>query len=140
MLYRVYVIPALPYVMPETSGQMDEQLQPLASAHNAYLRRVTGMGRRPDGTLCLPAQMCAAPGCPQLTHTFNAARLKSLRHVSRMPDGSVGKQLLLLKRWWDWVAGRPRSTWRDRAVAALSPDLSSRTAGWVWFGVAQDCA
>eukprot|EP00955_Chlamydomonas_euryale_P065103 359155-Chlamydomonas_euryale.AAC.7 len=40
--------------------------------------------------------------------------------------------------WWDWVAWS-RSTWRDRALAALRPVLTSRLAGWGWYGVAQDC-
>eukprot|EP00955_Chlamydomonas_euryale_P081989 363660-Chlamydomonas_euryale.AAC.1 len=46
---------------------MDQQLQPLVSAHNAYLRRDTGMGGLPEVTLQPTAQICTAvraPGCP----------------------------------------------------------------------------
>eukprot|EP00955_Chlamydomonas_euryale_P053247 355434-Chlamydomonas_euryale.AAC.4 len=34
MLYRVYVVPALLYAVPETSGLTCHQLEPLVSAHN----------------------------------------------------------------------------------------------------------
>eukprot|EP00955_Chlamydomonas_euryale_P088512 364387-Chlamydomonas_euryale.AAC.6 len=64
MLCRVYVVPALPYAVPETTGLTDQQLQPLISAHNAYLRRFTGMGVRSDVTLYWTTQMCAAAGLP----------------------------------------------------------------------------
>eukprot|EP00955_Chlamydomonas_euryale_P099930 365252-Chlamydomonas_euryale.AAC.17 len=36
--------------------------------------------------------------------------------------------------------GRPRSTWRDGAFAALRPVLTSPLVGWGWYGVAQDRA
>jgi len=98
MLYRFYVVPALLYAVPETCGLTDHQLQPLVGAHNAYLRRITGMGRRPEGTLHPTAQMCAAAGVPQLMHVLNAARLTRLGHVARMPDESVVKQLLFADR------------------------------------------
>mmetsp|Transcript_28668 Transcript_28668/g.84830 ORF Transcript_28668/g.84830 Transcript_28668/m.84830 type:complete len:181 (-) Transcript_28668:245-787(-) len=51
MLYRVCVVPALPCALPKTSGLKGKQVQPLTSAHNAFLRHVTGMGRKPDGAL-----------------------------------------------------------------------------------------
>eukprot|EP00955_Chlamydomonas_euryale_P101659 365362-Chlamydomonas_euryale.AAC.14 len=51
MLYRVYVVPAILYAVLETCGLTDHQLEPLVRVHNAYLRRITNMGRRPDGTL-----------------------------------------------------------------------------------------
>eukprot|EP00955_Chlamydomonas_euryale_P037396 350746-Chlamydomonas_euryale.AAC.1 len=59
-----------------------------------------------------------------------------------MPDGSVVKQLLFAEGLvgLGGVVGRPRSTWRDRAFAALIPALTSRSAGWGWYGVAQDRA
>jgi len=60
LLYRVYVVLVLLYALPETSGLTDQQLQPLVSARNAYLRRVTGMGRR---HLHAAAQMRASAGC-----------------------------------------------------------------------------
>eukprot|EP00955_Chlamydomonas_euryale_P069869 360607-Chlamydomonas_euryale.AAC.2 len=64
ILHRLYFVPALLYAVPETSGLTDYQLQPLVSAHNAYLRRITGMGRRLDGPLHATAQMCTAAGGP----------------------------------------------------------------------------
>eukprot|EP00955_Chlamydomonas_euryale_P101124 365325-Chlamydomonas_euryale.AAC.22 len=57
MLYGVFVVPSLLYAVPETSGLTHHQLQPLISAHNAYLRQVTGMGGRLDGTLYPTAHM-----------------------------------------------------------------------------------
>eukprot|EP00955_Chlamydomonas_euryale_P050857 354682-Chlamydomonas_euryale.AAC.10 len=67
---------------------------PLVSARSAYLRQVTSVGRRPDGTLHPTAQMCAAARLPQLMHSLNVARLARLGHMARMPGGSVVKQLL----------------------------------------------
>jgi len=32
------------------------------------------------------------------------------------------------------VVGRPRSTWRERASAALRPVLTSWLARWSWYG------
>eukprot|EP00955_Chlamydomonas_euryale_P095005 364905-Chlamydomonas_euryale.AAC.17 len=77
------------YTVPETSGPTGQQLQPLVSAHNTYLRRGTGMGRWPDGTLHPTAQVCAVAEVPQLMHSLTAARLARLGHVARMPDESV---------------------------------------------------
>eukprot|EP00955_Chlamydomonas_euryale_P015914 170242-Chlamydomonas_euryale.AAC.7 len=75
-------------------------------------------------------------------HILNAARLMRLRHVARMPAGSVVKQLLFAEGLVgvSGVVGRPCSTWRHRAVAALDPVLASRLAGWGWCGVAKDPA
>eukprot|EP00955_Chlamydomonas_euryale_P003438 37024-Chlamydomonas_euryale.AAC.1 len=70
----------------------DQQLAPLISAHNGYLRRITGMVRRPDGTLYPTAQLCAVAGVPQFLQLLNAARLTRLGHVARMPDTSIVKQ------------------------------------------------
>eukprot|EP00955_Chlamydomonas_euryale_P118589 366551-Chlamydomonas_euryale.AAC.12 len=47
--------------------------------------------------------MSAAAGLPKLMRILNAARLTHLEHVARMPDGSVVKQLFLLRDCWDWV-------------------------------------
>eukprot|EP00955_Chlamydomonas_euryale_P056551 356460-Chlamydomonas_euryale.AAC.8 len=57
-----------------------------------------------------------------------------------MPDESMVKQLLFAEGLvgLGGVVGRPRSTWRDRAFAALRPVLTSRLAGWSWHGVAQE--
>eukprot|EP00955_Chlamydomonas_euryale_P080499 363429-Chlamydomonas_euryale.AAC.17 len=79
----------------ETSGLTDHQMQPLVSAHNACLLRVTGMGRRQDGTLHPKAQMYVAAGLPKLMYILNTARPMCLGQVDRMPDESVSKQLLL---------------------------------------------
>eukprot|EP00955_Chlamydomonas_euryale_P048129 353880-Chlamydomonas_euryale.AAC.9 len=59
-----------------------------------------------------------------------------------MPDDSVVKQLLFAEGLvgLDGVVDRPRSTWWDRALAALRPVLTSRVAGWGWYGMAQDHA
>eukprot|EP00955_Chlamydomonas_euryale_P085655 364132-Chlamydomonas_euryale.AAC.7 len=59
-----------------------------------------------------------------------------------MPDGSVLQQLLFAEGLMrlGGVLSRPRSTWRDRALAALRPILMSWLAGWGWYGVAQDHA
>eukprot|EP00955_Chlamydomonas_euryale_P008824 94157-Chlamydomonas_euryale.AAC.3 len=124
MLYScsIYVAPALLYALPET-GLTDQQLQPLVSAHNAFLSG----HRHGQKAGCHPptdSSYLPAAGVPQLMHILNAARLTRLGRVARMPD----------------AVGRPRSTWRDRAVAALCPVLASRLAGWVWYGVAQECA
>eukprot|EP00955_Chlamydomonas_euryale_P038129 351002-Chlamydomonas_euryale.AAC.23 len=75
------------------------------------------MGRQPDGTLRLTAQMYTAAGLPQLMHVLNAARLTRLGHVARMPDEPVVKQLLFAEGLvgLGGVVGRPRSTWRNRA-------------------------
>eukprot|EP00955_Chlamydomonas_euryale_P033926 349653-Chlamydomonas_euryale.AAC.4 len=43
MLYRIYIVPALLYALPETSDLMDQQLRPLVRAHNAYMRHITSM-------------------------------------------------------------------------------------------------
>eukprot|EP00955_Chlamydomonas_euryale_P057524 356802-Chlamydomonas_euryale.AAC.2 len=76
-------------------------------------------------------------------HILNSARLTH-GHVARMPDGSVIKQLLfaegLRELGLSGVVGRLCSTWQDRAFAALSPVLTSRLAGWGWYGAVQDCA
>eukprot|EP00955_Chlamydomonas_euryale_P033189 347308-Chlamydomonas_euryale.AAC.1 len=93
ILYRVYVVPALLYALPETGGFTAQKLQPLVSAHDAYMRRVTGMGRRPDGTLHPTAQICAAAGMPLLMQILKATMLTCLGHVARMPDGSVDQHL-----------------------------------------------
>eukprot|EP00955_Chlamydomonas_euryale_P086881 364253-Chlamydomonas_euryale.AAC.18 len=57
-----------------------------------------------------------------------------------MPDESVVKQLLFAEGLvgLGGMVGRPRSTRQDRALAALRPVLTSRLAGWAWYGVAQD--
>eukprot|EP00955_Chlamydomonas_euryale_P055639 356174-Chlamydomonas_euryale.AAC.11 len=59
-----------------------------------------------------------------------------------MPDEPVVKQLLFAEGLVELggMVGRPRSIWRDRAMAALHPVLTSRLAGWGWYGVAQDYA
>eukprot|EP00955_Chlamydomonas_euryale_P089822 364496-Chlamydomonas_euryale.AAC.6 len=102
--------------------------------------RVTGMGRRPDGTLHPTARICVAAGVPRLMHIFNAARLIRLGHIARMPDASVVKQLLFADGLigLGGVVGRLRCTWQDMAVTALHPVLTSWLAGWGWYGVAQD--
>eukprot|EP00955_Chlamydomonas_euryale_P115762 366375-Chlamydomonas_euryale.AAC.5 len=132
----LYAVPSILYAVPETSGLTGQQL------HNAYLHRVTGMGRRPDGTLYPTAEMCTAARVPQLMHILNAAQLTCLGHVARMPDESTVKHLLFAEGLVGLagVAGRPRTTWQNRAVAALRPVLTSRLAGWGWYGVAQDRA
>eukprot|EP00955_Chlamydomonas_euryale_P083338 363841-Chlamydomonas_euryale.AAC.10 len=139
MLYRIYVVPALLYAVPETSGLTDHQLQPLVSAHNANLDRITGMGGRPDGTPHQTAQVCAAAGVTQLMHVLNAAQFTRIGHVTRMPDESMVKQLLFPEGLvgLEGMVGRPRSTCRDRALTALRPVLTSRLVGWGWYGVAQ---
>eukprot|EP00955_Chlamydomonas_euryale_P046223 353367-Chlamydomonas_euryale.AAC.2 len=55
-------------------------------------------------------------------HILNAARLTSSRHMARIPEGSVVKQLLFAEGLvgLGGVVGRPHCKWRDRAVAALS--------------------
>eukprot|EP00955_Chlamydomonas_euryale_P039188 351323-Chlamydomonas_euryale.AAC.11 len=65
-------------------------------------------------------------------HILNAARLTCLRHVARMSDGSVVKQLLFAEGLvgMGGVVGMSRSTWGDRAVEILSPVLMSRLARW----------
>eukprot|EP00955_Chlamydomonas_euryale_P063034 358532-Chlamydomonas_euryale.AAC.5 len=100
------------------------------------------MGMRPDGTLHPTAQMCAAAGVPQLMHTLNAARLTRLGHVARTPDESVVKQLLFAEGLvaLGGVVRRPRPALMGRVSAALCPVLTSRLAGWGWYGVAQDHA
>eukprot|EP00955_Chlamydomonas_euryale_P028851 304062-Chlamydomonas_euryale.AAC.20 len=73
MLYRVDAVQAFLYALPKTSGLMDWRLQPLVSSHNAYLHRVTGMGRSPEGSLHPTAQMCCR-GVPQArAHIHSAA-------------------------------------------------------------------
>eukprot|EP00955_Chlamydomonas_euryale_P104880 365598-Chlamydomonas_euryale.AAC.13 len=56
--------------------------------------------------------------------------------VQTLRDGSVVKQLLFAQGQMrlGGAVGRPRSTWRDRAVAALSPIITSRLAGWGGWG------
>eukprot|EP00955_Chlamydomonas_euryale_P066321 359517-Chlamydomonas_euryale.AAC.10 len=106
--------------------------------HNAYLRRITGMSRRPDGTLHPTAQMCAAAGVPQVMCILSAARLTRLGHVAGMPDESMVQQLLFAEGLvgLGGMVGRPRSTWRDMALSALRPVLTSRLAGRGWYEVA----
>eukprot|EP00955_Chlamydomonas_euryale_P077587 362977-Chlamydomonas_euryale.AAC.2 len=70
-------------------------------------------------------------------HILNAAQLTRIGHVARMPGDSVLKQLLFAE---GGVVGRPRSTWRNRDLAALPLVLASWLAGWGWYGVAQDRA
>eukprot|EP00955_Chlamydomonas_euryale_P073083 361616-Chlamydomonas_euryale.AAC.4 len=57
-----------------------------------------------------------------------------------MPVESVVKQLLFAEGLvgLGGVVVRPRSTWRDRALATLLPVVTPRLAGWGWYGVAQD--
>eukprot|EP00955_Chlamydomonas_euryale_P101658 365362-Chlamydomonas_euryale.AAC.13 len=57
-----------------------------------------------------------------------------------MPGESVVKQLLFAEGLvgLSGVVGRPRSTWRGRAFAALRPVLTSRLAAWGECVVAQD--
>eukprot|EP00955_Chlamydomonas_euryale_P078297 363127-Chlamydomonas_euryale.AAC.8 len=59
-----------------------------------------------------------------------------------MPYESVVKQLLFAEGLvgLGGGVGRPCSTWRDRALAALRLVLTPRLAGWGWYGVAQDRA
>eukprot|EP00955_Chlamydomonas_euryale_P086928 364257-Chlamydomonas_euryale.AAC.4 len=106
VLCRVYVVPALLYAVLETSSLTDHQLQPLVSAHSACLRRITSMGRQPDGTLHPAAQVCAAAEVPQLMHVLNAARLARPGHVARMPDESVVSASAALRPvLTSWLAG-----------------------------------
>eukprot|EP00955_Chlamydomonas_euryale_P093656 364796-Chlamydomonas_euryale.AAC.9 len=117
--------------LPETSGLMNQQLQPLVSAHNAYLCQVPGIGRRPDGTLHPTAKNSAAVGVPQLMRILNAAKLTCLGHVAGMPDGSVVQLLLFAEGLVDRVEWPPRPTWQDKAVAALNPFLMFGRVGLV---------
>eukprot|EP00955_Chlamydomonas_euryale_P086251 364199-Chlamydomonas_euryale.AAC.13 len=141
--YPGYALPSLRCAGTAIRSTGDKQAHrpaALISAHNGYLRRITGMIRRPDGILYPTAQLCATAGVPQFLQLLNAARLTRLGHVARMPDTSTVKQLFfaegLVGR--SGVAGRPRSTWRVRALAALRPVQTARLAGLGWFGVAQD--
>eukprot|EP00955_Chlamydomonas_euryale_P056552 356460-Chlamydomonas_euryale.AAC.9 len=81
-------------------------------------------------------------GVPQLMHTLNAAQLTRLGHVARVPDESVGKQLLFSERrvGLGGMVGRPRPTWRNRALAALRLAITSRLARGGGGYVAQDHA
>eukprot|EP00955_Chlamydomonas_euryale_P052638 355232-Chlamydomonas_euryale.AAC.4 len=103
-----YVVPVLLYALPENSSLTDQQLQPLGSFHNSYLRRVTGMGKRPDATLFPTAQMCAAAGEPPAHADPKCGEAHAPRkQVARMPDGSVVKQPLVAERLvcMEWSAG-----------------------------------
>eukprot|EP00955_Chlamydomonas_euryale_P099019 365190-Chlamydomonas_euryale.AAC.8 len=73
-------------------------------------------------------------------HTLTAALLKRLRHVARMPNESVVKQLMFAEGLvgLDGVFGRPRITRQNRALAAPRPVLMSLLPWWGWYGVAQD--
>eukprot|EP00955_Chlamydomonas_euryale_P007345 77848-Chlamydomonas_euryale.AAC.1 len=125
-----------------TGGLTNQQLRRLISAHNAYLCWVIGTGRRPDGTCAQRLRCAQLQGCPQLMHILNATQFTRLGNVARMPDGSVVKQLFFAEglAGLGSMVGRPRSKWRDRASADLRPVLTSRLAGWGWYGVAQACA
>eukprot|EP00955_Chlamydomonas_euryale_P050864 354687-Chlamydomonas_euryale.AAC.2 len=66
---------------------------------------------------------------------LTAARRTRLGQVARMPDGSLVKQQFFVEGMVGpgGVVGRPRSRWRDRAVAALRTDLVSvGEVGLVW--------
>eukprot|EP00955_Chlamydomonas_euryale_P069603 360508-Chlamydomonas_euryale.AAC.4 len=48
--------------------------------------------------------------------------------------------LCLPSLWQSGWSGRPRSTWRNRALVALRPVLTSLLAWLGWYGGAQDRA
>eukprot|EP00955_Chlamydomonas_euryale_P080476 363428-Chlamydomonas_euryale.AAC.7 len=68
---------------------------------------------------------CAAAGVPRLMHILNVVRLTRLRHMARMPGGSVVQQLSFAEGLVGpgGVVSRLHLTWRDRAFAALRPVL-----------------
>eukprot|EP00955_Chlamydomonas_euryale_P022966 242415-Chlamydomonas_euryale.AAC.3 len=71
------------------------------------------------------------------------SKLARLGLVARMPDESVVKQLLFAERLVGLggvIISRPRSTWWERALAALRPILTSWLAGWGWYGATQNRA
>ena len=144
MLYRTCVVPALTYGIPETCSFSDHDLAPLAVAHNNYLRRLTGLWRRPDGTYYPLDQLTAAAGVPSLQACIDAQRLTRLGHVARMPDSSVVKQLLFATGLVGTgrPTGRPRRVWLDAAKESLARvgrgAASLRGDGWVTL--AQDRA
>jgi len=102
----------------------------------------TSPGWAEGRTLYPTAQMCAAVGVPQLMRIINTVQLTRLGHVARMSDESVIEQLLFAEVLVELggVVGRPCSTWRAGALAALRPVLTSWLAEWRWYGVALDRA
>eukprot|EP00955_Chlamydomonas_euryale_P074976 362183-Chlamydomonas_euryale.AAC.2 len=85
MIYCVYVVPSLLYAVPETSCLID---QPLVSALNAYMRRVTGWA---GGRM--------AP-CTSSTKRNSHAWATWLGCLMSLFLSSC----CLLKGWWAWVA------------------------------------
>eukprot|EP00955_Chlamydomonas_euryale_P081512 363590-Chlamydomonas_euryale.AAC.9 len=68
-------------------------------------------------------------GVPAHAHPRRGEARAPRKQVASTPDGSVIKQLLFAEGLvgLGGVVSRPRSVWRDKAVAALSPVLMS---GW----------
>lgn len=145
MLYRAYVVPALTYSIPEVCAFSDRVLAPLVAAHNNFLRGLTGLWRRPDGTYYPLQQLTTAAGVPTLQRCIDAQRLTRLGHVARLPDTSVVKQLLFAVGLVGMgrPVGRPRRVWLDAAkeslarVARVGGD-AARLRGDGWVLVAQD--
>ena len=142
MLYRTRVVPALTYSIPEVCAFSDQDLAPLAVAHNNYLRRLTGMWRRPDGTYHPLEELTAAAGVPTLQQCIDAQRLTRLGHIARMPDTSVVKQLLFATGLVGTgrPVGRPRRVWLDAAKESLARVGAGAAClrGDRWVTVAQD--
>ena len=137
-LYRVYVVPALIYGVAEIYALSQEEFAMLSSAHNDYLRRITGMWRRADGTYYPLRDLYRATGVPSLLNILHTARLTRLGHVGRMPNTSVVKQLLFATGLVgeDVQRGRPRRTWLSVALDSVAwADKHARVG---WYAKAQD--
>ncbi len=144
-LYKVYVLPVLLAGIPDTCAFSDAELAPLATAHNDYLRRLTGMWRRPDGRSYPLHDLSAATGVPSLQACIDSQRLTRLGHVARMPDSSVVKQLLFATGLVGCgrPPGRPRRTWLHAALDSLgraSVEGSAPRSPEEWVALARNRA
>eukprot|EP00955_Chlamydomonas_euryale_P116890 366444-Chlamydomonas_euryale.AAC.11 len=111
-----------------------EALQTLGVYHAECRGHVA---RMPDGYSCRTNLLGFLP--------IPRSRLLRLHTSSRSPSNftrytTVVKQLLFADGLvgLGGVAMRSRSAGRDRAVAALSPDITPQFADWCLYGVAQD--
>ena len=105
---------------------------------DTYLRRITGLWRRTDGTLYPLQSLFQASGVHSLPDILDSARLTRLGHVARIPDESVVKQLLCAEGLTGAQVprGRPRTTWLGTALSSLQHRTGE--VGWNWYTMAQD--
>eukprot|EP00955_Chlamydomonas_euryale_P049491 354266-Chlamydomonas_euryale.AAC.6 len=129
MLYLLDVASALLYALLEISCLTDQQLQPLVSVHNTPAPGHRHGQKARWHPLPDPLDVRGDGGAPAHTRP-QCCEASTPRTRGRMPDGSVVKQLLFAEGLVGvgGVVVRPRSTRRDKVVAALSP-------GWQGVGV-----